>query len=351
MNCCVSLEEAKKTGITLDEFVCLAKCQGIAAELHRPPAVAIENTTTAYTEQLKHFRQTIVRVVSTDVLSTGVLVCSYNRKTLGQTGSGHFSPIGAYDPETDHVLILDVARFKYPPHWVLLETLFESMRTNDASTGQPRGYCVLQKSPQVPTLVEAPSIRSCSCLADFIMNITKVLEDHSERNKQNELVLKNSETLATVVPTLLDGSCCGLDSILALVQAKNNVHFTCASTEEEKVEGSQGTNEHVNSLRGRILTALKQSDVYISVMGYLEGKGYPVAMDSEGVDAVARLTLLMLAVAPAIKTLKGTALGNEVLMLRTQLYAIHEGVLGAATVPNTTNTSACCASGDASTKT
>jgi glutathione gamma-glutamylcysteinyltransferase len=39
------------------------------------------------------------------------MVVSYSRKTLQQTGDGHFSPIGAYNPETQHALVLDVARF------------------------------------------------------------------------------------------------------------------------------------------------------------------------------------------------------------------------------------------------
>ena len=61
-----------------------------------------------------------------------------------QTGDGHFSPvhaalysvvplwnhlfqIGGYHAETDSVLVLDVARFKYPPHWIKLPTLFSAM--------------------------------------------------------------------------------------------------------------------------------------------------------------------------------------------------------------------------------
>ena len=96
-----------------------------------------------------------------------------------------------------------------------------------------------------------------------------------------------------------------------------------------------------------------ESDVYVSVMGYLEGKGYSVVMDSEGVDEVERLTLLLLAVAPAIKTLQGTALGNEVLMLKTQLFAIHEGIIitngkreegHQGTTEDSNESSACCPS-------
>ena len=41
-----------------------------------------------------------------------VVVVSYSRKQLGQTGDGHYSPIGGYHRASDQVLILDVARFK-----------------------------------------------------------------------------------------------------------------------------------------------------------------------------------------------------------------------------------------------
>ncbi|KAJ3176110.1 hypothetical protein HDU87_005486 [Geranomyces variabilis] len=40
------------------------------------------------------------------------LVVSYDRGTLSQTGSGHFSPVGGYNAAEKMVLILDVARFK-----------------------------------------------------------------------------------------------------------------------------------------------------------------------------------------------------------------------------------------------
>jgi Phytochelatin synthase len=43
---------------------------------------------------------------------------------LGQTGSGHFSPIAGYHAATDSVLILDVARFKCK-HIVLVHFYIE----------------------------------------------------------------------------------------------------------------------------------------------------------------------------------------------------------------------------------
>ena len=42
-----------------------------------------------------------------------------------RAGDGHFSPIGGYSAAEDMVLILDTARFKYPPHWVPLEMLYK----------------------------------------------------------------------------------------------------------------------------------------------------------------------------------------------------------------------------------
>lgn len=62
---------------------------------------------------------------------------------LRQTGTGHFSPIGAYDEASDSVLLLDTARFKYGPHWVKVDLLFDALIPLDPSTGKSRGYMIL----------------------------------------------------------------------------------------------------------------------------------------------------------------------------------------------------------------
>lgn len=67
---------------------------------------------------------------------------------LLQTGDGHFSPIGGYHAARDLVLILDVARFKYPPHWVPLPLLWRAMQQSDKVTGESRGYVVLTSRSQ-----------------------------------------------------------------------------------------------------------------------------------------------------------------------------------------------------------
>lgn len=45
---------------------------------------------------------------------------NYDRGGIGQgdMGHGHFSPIAAYNHETDSFLVMDVAKYKHPPVWV-----------------------------------------------------------------------------------------------------------------------------------------------------------------------------------------------------------------------------------------
>ena len=59
------------------------------------------------------------------------VVINFDRKGLGQVGGGHFSPLGAYHAATDSFLVLDVAKYKYPPVWVGADTLFGAMATVD----------------------------------------------------------------------------------------------------------------------------------------------------------------------------------------------------------------------------
>jgi len=147
LNCCLDLEEVKETGITLKDFHCLAHCQGLSVDL---------KYCTEENSSLEDFRGAVKRACverssndddddSDEELD--VLVVSYSRKTMGQTGSGHFSPLAAYDAESDSVLILDTARFKYGAHWAKLSLVYEAMKPIDLDTGKSRGYALLSFPP------------------------------------------------------------------------------------------------------------------------------------------------------------------------------------------------------------
>jgi len=113
----------EKSGVTFDQFACLAICNTLDVQMFR-----ISSETSV--EKFRHL------VASKTRTATDVVVVSYFRGALGQTGIGHFSPIGGYHPGRDLVLILDVARFKYPPHWVTVSQLYNAMTFTDSTTGQ-----------------------------------------------------------------------------------------------------------------------------------------------------------------------------------------------------------------------
>jgi Phytochelatin synthase len=72
------------------------------------------------------------------------VIVNYLRTALGQQKYGHISPLAAYDRRSDRFLVMDVARYKYPPFWVRTADLFAAMDTVDAgNANQTRGFLLL----------------------------------------------------------------------------------------------------------------------------------------------------------------------------------------------------------------
>ena len=196
LECCRNLDEIRKDGISFDELACLARCNSLNVTPKRPlyRHVYMNNEQLEPTiEEQKHPRKVFsmtdtktpslhsnefvdhlcpsnmnssyeqgkvhtihpydnyhsVEEFRSDVLSCcsrpdgPVVIISYSRKEFHQTGDGHFSPIGAYHRKEDKVLILDTARFKYPPHWIDLEMLYRSMCRLDPEKNLTRGWMIL----------------------------------------------------------------------------------------------------------------------------------------------------------------------------------------------------------------
>jgi len=166
LECCWKpLENIRQEGITLDEFQEIAACHGAVADLYRPPSSSSSsslatNTGDASTPigsssfvDLGQFRRDVIRAVSgpwDPAVSTpcGYMVVSFWRPALGQTGTGHFSPLAAYHSPSDRALVLDVARFKFSPYWVSLPELFDAMQNVDDATGRSRGYSLIRPQPR-----------------------------------------------------------------------------------------------------------------------------------------------------------------------------------------------------------
>jgi glutathione gamma-glutamylcysteinyltransferase len=133
LDCCVSLEQSAAAGLTLDEVAVIAGCNGAAVQRHR----AEEGGLPAFRAALEE---------SCRAPAGPFLVAAYDRAALGQTGQGHYSPLAAWHAASDRALILDVARFKYPPHWVPLPRLWSAMRALDPTTARPRGWLRLERA-------------------------------------------------------------------------------------------------------------------------------------------------------------------------------------------------------------
>uniref|UniRef100_A0A1D1ZHP6 glutathione gamma-glutamylcysteinyltransferase n=1 Tax=Anthurium amnicola TaxID=1678845 RepID=A0A1D1ZHP6_9ARAE len=145
LDCCEPLENVKEKGITFGKVACLAHCAGATVEAFRTNQSTIHD-----------FRQHIARCASSEDCH---VIASYHRKPFKQTGTGHFSPIGGYHAGNDMALILDVARFKYPPHWVPISLLWEAMGSIDEATGHPRGFMLISKRQKPPSLLYTLSCR------------------------------------------------------------------------------------------------------------------------------------------------------------------------------------------------
>lgn len=130
LDCCAPLESVRARGVDMEELACLARCNGADVRLHRADASDLEN-----------WRGALAKAASGEA----IVVAAYDRAALGQSGSGHYSPIGGYHAAADLALILDVARFKYPPHWVSAERLWQAMVGVDPDTGMARGWLEVRR--------------------------------------------------------------------------------------------------------------------------------------------------------------------------------------------------------------
>lgn len=121
LECCAPLELVKEKGITFEQFVCLAKCHGLAVQARRHDQRYIFKSPLLKLSTFEEFKN--------DLLTTSTepgchMVVSFDRGAMGQTGIGHFSPIGAYHSTKGLALVLDVARFKYPSYWAPIDKLW-----------------------------------------------------------------------------------------------------------------------------------------------------------------------------------------------------------------------------------
>ena len=121
-------------GMTLDQLGAFIATQPVTAEVHHAADASLDTfraTARDYLSKPGHF-----------------VMVNYLRKAIGQEKGGHISPLAAYDEKSDRFLILDVARYKYPPVWVTAGDLFAAMNTVDSDNqNRTRGYVLIAAKP------------------------------------------------------------------------------------------------------------------------------------------------------------------------------------------------------------
>ncbi|KAF9290103.1 hypothetical protein BGZ68_007939 [Mortierella alpina] len=149
LDCCASVDVMRQKGITFNQFSCLARCHARVI------------TKRADRHTLEEFRRDIQAVAGSD---ESHLVLSFSRAALGQTGSGHFSPIGGYHAGEDKVLVLDTARFKYPPFYATVTELWNSLLPEDPETGLCRGYFLISTTAKQKLDIQRKRLQALSGL-------------------------------------------------------------------------------------------------------------------------------------------------------------------------------------------
>lgn len=127
-------EQVKRQGMSLDDLADLLRSKGLSVELIYGAKLSLHD-----------FRQLLIKNLNN---RNDRLLINYDRVLVGQKGGGHISPLGAYHPGSDRVLIMDVARYRYPAVWVRSKDLWQAMGSTDSTSKLSRGLLIVGKGPK-----------------------------------------------------------------------------------------------------------------------------------------------------------------------------------------------------------
>jgi hypothetical protein len=102
---------------------CLLEGQNYDIQIHRIQPI-LERNESPYRKMLniKQFSQVLLQGVA----EGSRVFINYDRSVLGQEGHGHWSPVVAYNNKLKSWLVLDTAKYQYPPVWVPTQKLFDA---------------------------------------------------------------------------------------------------------------------------------------------------------------------------------------------------------------------------------
>ncbi len=139
------IDDKRSPGISLDDYgQMFDQAHGllvIKVHVGTPETASNkENAKPLPAEEYQHAHTAIKK----NLAQTGNFVlANYSRKSLGQPGTGHISPVAAYDEKSDSFLILDVNPYGGPWVWVEAKDFIAAMNTTDSDYN--RGFLLLSE--------------------------------------------------------------------------------------------------------------------------------------------------------------------------------------------------------------
>lgn len=225
---------ASTNGVTFDEMISFAHCW------------ADVEATRASASTVAGFREAVASATSRQVRLgrnvTSVVAFNFNRPALAQEGEGHWSHIGAYHEERDMVLVMDVAKYKYPPFWVPVELAYASANTVDHTSGETRGWAVLTPAPrQMPPenfdIYDRPEllgeILSCRRAAGDDINLIRACSNTSRYDNEPRQGSDSSALLFVGVLSAVGGLLIGASGAFLAMRKRSSL-----SEWEESAQGS-----------------------------------------------------------------------------------------------------------------
>ena len=141
--------------------------------------VLLEKPLLIKTMSLRTFTMTIQSQSKCD---SSYIIANYSRQQLDQTGDGHFSPIGGFSQNSNKVLMLDTAKFKYPYYWLDVHDLYNAMFDIDEDTNQQRGLLILSKNNYNDLEDQEVSKDRVSGITKLGKSFKKIFEDWVENH-------------------------------------------------------------------------------------------------------------------------------------------------------------------------
>ncbi|CAA7050297.1 unnamed protein product [Microthlaspi erraticum] len=256
LECCEPLQIVKDKGISFGKVVCLAHSSGAKVEAFRTNQSTIDA-----------FRKNVMKCSTSDNCH---MISTYHREVFKQTGTGHFSPIGGYNAERDMALILDVARFKYPPHWVPLKLLWDAMDSIDQSTGKRRGFMLISRPHREPGL-----LYTLSCKDESWNSIAKYLKEDVPRLVSSQDV-DTIERILDVVFKSLPSNFNQFIRWMAEIRRVEDVNQNLSSEEKSRLDLKQELLKQVHETQ-----LFKHVDKFLSAVGYEDNQGAQILSGTE----------------------------------------------------------------------